>query len=153
MKLAALASYRSDRSGWRLRTCLVVDGSPVTRGVARGILERMGFHVMEAETGEKALGMCRCVLPEAILLDWKMPVQDGYAFLGDLLALPGGYKPRVVFCTTEDELTQRAGAVTARAHEPVAQLLEDIVTAKFRAAGLLTFTVFPGSEPASLLNS
>jgi two-component system chemotaxis response regulator CheY len=136
-----------------LRTCLVVDGSPVTRRAARGILEGMGFHVMEAETGEKALGMCRCVLPEAILLDWKMPVLDGYAFLGDLLALPGGYKPRVVFCTTEDELAQRAGAVTARAHEPVSEPFEeDIVAAKFRAAGLLTFTVFPGSGPVGLLD-
>ena len=134
--------------------CLVVDDSSVTRKIARNILERMGFQVMEAEDGEKALAICKCLLPEAILLDWNMPVMDGYEFLGELLALPGGDRPRVVFCTTENNVEQRARALQAGACEYIAKPFDsDIVAAKFRAAGLLTFTVFPGSNAAGFLDS
>jgi len=34
------------------------------------------------------------------LLDWNMPVMDGYEFLRALRAMPHGDKPKVVFCTT-----------------------------------------------------
>jgi two-component system, chemotaxis family, chemotaxis protein CheY len=135
-------------------TCLVVDDSSVTRRIARSILERMGFHVLEADDGEKALAICRCVLPEAILLDWNMPVMDGYEFLGELLDLPGGDKPRVVFCTTESNVAQRARALQAGAYEYITKPFDsDLVAAKFRAAGLFTFTVFPGAGAASFLDS
>jgi two-component system chemotaxis response regulator CheY len=43
-------------------------------------------------------------MPEAILLDWNMPVMDGFDFLRALRAMPGGDKPKVVFCTTENDL-------------------------------------------------
>lgn len=134
-----------------MRTCLVVDDSSVTRKIARCILEQMGFQVMEAEDGEKALAICRTALPEAILLDWNMPVMDGYEFLGELLALPGGDRPRVVFCTTENSVAQRARALNAGACEYITKPFDrDIVAAKFRAAGLLTFTIFPGQVPPAI---
>ena len=44
----------------------------------------------EAEDGEKALEACRSAMPDAVLLDWNMPVMDGYEFLGHLRRLPGG---------------------------------------------------------------
>ena len=51
------------------------------RKVARRILEGLDFQIVEAEDGEKALEVCKRRLPEAILLDWNMPVMDGYEFL------------------------------------------------------------------------
>ncbi|HEY0911428.1 MAG TPA: response regulator, partial [Bradyrhizobium sp.] len=66
----------------KMRTCLVVDDSSVIRKVARRILEGLDFQIVEAEDGEKALEICKRQLPEAILLDWNMPVMDGYEFLG-----------------------------------------------------------------------
>ena len=60
-----------------MKTCLVVDDSSVIRKVARRILEGLDFEIMEAEDGEQALDVCRRQLPEAILLDWNMPVLDG----------------------------------------------------------------------------
>jgi two-component system, chemotaxis family, chemotaxis protein CheY len=67
-----------------MRTCLVVDDSSVIRKVARRILEGLDFQIIEAEDGEKALEHCKRQLPDAVLLDWNMPVMDGYEFLGNL---------------------------------------------------------------------
>ena len=56
------------------RTCLVVDDSTVVRKAARRIIEGFGFSVSEAKDGQEALDACRSALPEAVLLDWNMPV-------------------------------------------------------------------------------
>src|SRR5467141_2964199 len=93
-----------------MRTCLVVDDSSVIRKVARRILEGLDFQIIEAEDGEKALEICKRGLPEAILLDWNMPVMDGYEFLGNLRRMPGGDQPKVVFCTTDNDVAHLARA-------------------------------------------
>ena len=76
-----------------MSTCLVVDDSSVVRKIARRILEELGFDVVEAEDGERALEACKTALPTAILLDWNMPKMDGYEFLRALRRLPGGEEP------------------------------------------------------------
>jgi two-component system, chemotaxis family, chemotaxis protein CheY len=86
-----------------MKTCLVVDDSSVIRKVARRILEGLEFQIMEAEDGEQALDVCRKQMPDAVLLDWNMPKMDGYEFLRVLRRLPDGDRPKVVFCTTENE--------------------------------------------------
>jgi two-component system chemotaxis response regulator CheY len=121
-----------------MKTCLVVDDSSVIRKVARRILEGMSFEISEAADGEQALGMCQNALPDAILLDWNMPVMDGYEFLRALRRLPGGDKPKVVFCTTENEIAQIARALHAGANEYIMKPFDkDIVEAKFHEVGLI----------------
>ena len=93
-----------------MKSCLVVDDSSVIRKVARRILEGMEFQIVEAEDGEQALGACQRELPDAILLDWNMPKMDGYEFLKALRRLPGGDRPKVVFCTTENDVAHIARA-------------------------------------------
>ncbi len=100
-----------------MRTCLVVDDSSVIRKVARRILEGLDFQIIEAEDGEKALEACKRELPDAVLLDWNMPVMDGYEFLGNLRRMPGGDVPKVVFCTTENDVAHIARALHAGANE------------------------------------
>src|SRR5438876_345948 len=100
-----------------MRTCLVVDDSTVVRKIARRILEEMEFQVVEAEDGEKALEACKTAIPEAVLLDWNMPNMDGYEFLGNLRRLPGGDAPKVVFCTTENDIDHISRALAAGANE------------------------------------
>src|ERR1700760_473726 len=121
-----------------MRTCLVVDDSSVIRKVARRILEGLDFQIVEAEDGEKALEVCKRGLPEAILLDWNMPVMDGYEFLGNLRRMPGGDQPKVVFCTTENDVAHIARALHAGANEYIMKPFDkDIVTAKFQEVGLI----------------
>ncbi|NPV25730.1 response regulator [Bradyrhizobium aeschynomenes] len=121
-----------------MKSCLVVDDSSVVRKIARRILEELGFSVVEAEDGERALELCTNTLPDAILLDWNMPVMDGYDFLGRLRRLPGGEGPKVVFCTTENDIDHISRALNAGANEYIMKPFDkEIVAAKFQEVGLI----------------
>jgi len=100
-----------------MKTCLVVDDSSVIRKVARRILEGLEFEIAEAEDGEQALEVCRGKMPDGILLDWNMPKMDGYEFLRSLRKMPQGDRPKVVFCTTENDVAHIARALHAGANE------------------------------------
>ncbi len=96
-------------------TCLIVDDSSVVRKVARRILEDMDYTVDEAEDGQEAIDKCRQQMPDAILLDWQMPIMSGLEFLKLLRAYVGGEKPHVVYCTVENDIgaiamSRKAGA-------------------------------------------
>jgi two-component system chemotaxis response regulator CheY len=121
-----------------MKTCLVVDDSSVIRKVARRILEGLDFKISEAEDGEEALNFCRRQMPDAILLDWNMPKVDGYEFLRMLRRLPQGDRPKVVFCTTENDVAHIARAMHAGANEYIMKPFDrEIVEAKFQEVGLL----------------
>ena len=115
-----------------MKTCLVVDDSSVIRKVARRILEGLEFEIAEAEDGEQALEACRGRMPDAVLLDWNMPKMDGYEFLRILRRMPDGDRPKVVFCTTENDVAHIARALHAGANEYIMKQCDrDIVEAKF----------------------
>jgi two-component system chemotaxis response regulator CheY len=116
---------------------LVVDDSSVIRKVARRILEGLDFQISEAENGEEAIEACRQQIPDAILLDWNMPKMDGYEFLRALRRLPGGDKPKVVFCTTENDVAHIARALAGANEYIMKPFDKDIVEAKFQEVGLL----------------
>jgi two-component system chemotaxis response regulator CheY len=121
-----------------VRTCLVVDDSRVVRKVSRRILEEIGFDVAEAADGVEALAWCRTAMPEAILLDWNMPVMDGLEFLTQLRREPGGDAPVVVFCTVENDVDHISRALEAGAVEYIMKPFDsDIIESKFVEAGLL----------------
>ena len=125
-----------------MKTCLVVDDSGVVRKVARRILEAMDFQVIEAEDGSKAVEACMQALPDAVLLDWNMPVMDGYEFLVHLRRMPGGDAPKVVFCTTENGMDHISRALEAGANEYIMKPFDkDIVAAKFQEVGLVQATL------------
>ena len=127
-----------------MKTCLVVDDSSIVRKIARRILEELSFQVVEAEDGVDALVFCKRAMPEAILLDWNMPVIDGYQFLGHLRRMPGGETPKVVFCTTETGIDHISRAIDGGANEYIMKPFDKgIVAAKFAEVGLIERT-----EPA-----
>jgi len=70
-----------------MKTCLVVDDSSVIRKIARRILEEMNFEIIEAEDDVAALDACKRAMPTAVLLDWNMPVMDGYELLAAIRAI------------------------------------------------------------------
>jgi two-component system, chemotaxis family, chemotaxis protein CheY len=121
-----------------LKTCLVVDDSRVIRKVARRILEDLGFEIAEAADGVEAMAWCRTAMPEAILLDWNMPVMDGLDFLRQLRSEPEGHLPVVVFCSVENDLEHIKQALDAGANEYIMKPFDgDILEAKFAQAGLV----------------
>jgi two-component system chemotaxis response regulator CheY len=120
-----------------VKTCLVVDDSRVIRKVARRVLEDIGFEIAEAADGMEALAWCRAAMPDAVLLDWNMPVMNGIEFLRQLRTEPGGEEPIVVFCTVENDLDHIRAALDAGANEYIMKPFDgEIIAAKFAEAGL-----------------
>ena len=102
-----------------MKHCLVVDDSRVIRKVSRHIVEGFGFEVSEAENGLAALDRCREAMPDLILLDWNMPVMNGIEFICALRRQEGGDRPKVVFCTTENDVAHVREGIAAGADEYV----------------------------------
>ncbi len=124
--------------GAGVKRCLIVDDSRVVRAVARRILEKLNFEIDEAEDGETALDVCKRHMPDAILLDWNLPVMSGIDFLQILRRTSGGDKPVVVFCTTENDLAHIRKAIDAGANEYIMKPFDsEILETKFQQVGLL----------------
>ena len=121
-----------------MKTCLVVDDSRVIRKVARRILEDLNFNIEEAADGQEALDICRKQMPDAVLLDWNMPIMNGLQFLQALRKEEEGAAPIVVFCTTENDLEQISLAIDAGANEYIMKPFDgEIIEAKFSEVGLV----------------
>jgi DNA-binding response OmpR family regulator len=60
---------------------LVVDDDPSTRDLLRGMLERAGHDVREAEDGRAGLRDLYAVTPDLVILDVNMPELDGWTTL------------------------------------------------------------------------
>ena len=121
-----------------MKTCLIVDDSKVVRMVARKILEGLDFSIEEAEDGQQALESCVRRMPEAVLLDWNMPVKSGIEFLQELRAMKDVRQPIVVFCTTENDMAHIQEAITAGANEYIMKPFDsEIIQSKFAQVGLI----------------
>lgn len=59
---------------------LVVDDSMVVRTIIKGGITPMGWEVLQAANGQEALDLLAQHGPsvQLVLLDWNMPVKDGY---------------------------------------------------------------------------
>ena len=120
-----------------MKTCLVVDESPVVRRVARRLLEELGFAVAEAGDGMEALAWCRAMMPDLVLLDGAMAVMSGLDFLRRLRLEPGGRAPKVLFCSAETDLERIREALDAGAAEYIIKPFDgEIVVSKLALAGL-----------------
>ena len=117
---------------------LVVDDSSVIRKVARRILEGLSLEVDEADSGRAALDACAAAMPDGMLLDWNMPEMDGYVVLKALRRMPGGDRPRVLFCTTENDAAHIAKARHAGADDTMMKPFDkEVLRRKTAAVGLL----------------
>ena len=97
---------------------LIVDDSKAIREIEKRYLEELGFEVLEAGNGKEALK----ILEEnpdikLILLDWHMPVMNGYEFLLKLRANPTWSDIKVMIVTTENQQKSIIDAIMAGANE------------------------------------
>ncbi|WP_454061261.1 PP2C family protein-serine/threonine phosphatase [Candidatus Nitrospira salsa] len=78
----ALEQFVSDVSsleGEQRRTILLVEDEKVVRMVTKRRLERLGYHLIEAENGRQALTLLESESVDLIISDWMMPEMDGPA--------------------------------------------------------------------------
>jgi len=98
---------------------LVVDDSRAIRSVIARMLRGMGYSVAEAGNGRDALDQLAQSgsVPVLALLDWNMPVMDGYALLRELRANDRYLGTKIMMVTTETELERMQAALEAGADE------------------------------------
>ena len=63
------------------KTILVLDDDPSLRHMLRVLLEQDGFSVVAAGDVQSALAQCRVQLPDLMIVDLMLPVEDGEMFL------------------------------------------------------------------------
>lgn len=121
-----------------VRLCLIVDDSRIIRKVARRILEGLCFDVAEAADGIEGLEQCNRLMPDLILLDWRMPIMDGMDFLQQLKKLPESKRAKVLFCSMETDPISIARALEAGADDYVMKPFDgDILQSKIDEIGAL----------------
>lgn len=97
---------------------LTVDDSRAMRMTIRRYLESAGFEVVEAGDGAEALEVLAATgAVDAVLLDWNMPVMDGFACLRHIRAEPAYDGTKVMMVTTEAEVDRMVAALDEGADE------------------------------------
>jgi CheY-like chemotaxis protein len=69
-------------------TVLVIDDDPSVRNLLQKYLDKLGYQIAAAESGEEGLRLARKLLPDVIILDVMMPKMDGWEVLSHLRADP-----------------------------------------------------------------
>lgn len=98
---------------------LVIDDSRAMRKVLSKILGDLGFSVVEAGNGQEALDRMQSEAVDLALIDWNMPVMNGYEFLQAVRAQPNWADVRLMMVTTETGIEEMTKALAAGADEYV----------------------------------
>lgn len=80
---------------------LILDDEEHIRKVLKLLLERQGYQVFTAPTGEDALTVAKVEHPQAILLDIVMPAMNGYEVLRRLKSDPDTRAIPVIMVTAK----------------------------------------------------
>jgi two-component system, chemotaxis family, chemotaxis protein CheY len=119
---------------------MVVDDSRAMRSLLRKILAESGIEVVaEAENGQEALDRLNTVGPlDLTLLDWNMPIINGYDVLCAVRKEPKWHSMRVMLVTTETEAHQILRALDAGADEYLIKpFLKEALRDKLIVMGLI----------------
>jgi len=129
------------------RQALIIDDSRTMRSILRRILTGLGFECREAGDGQQALAALESgPLPDVCLVDWNMPVMDGYTFVTRVRAEQAWRGITLMMVTTESAHSQVVRALAAGAHEYVIKpFTPDGIADKLRLLGLVEQPAF-GSE-------
>lgn len=125
---------------------LVVDDEPDVTDVLAEVLTSEGWQVRTAGDGTTALATARTFRPDAVVLDWMLPDQDGLQVLHALRR--EAPQVCVLFLTARDAVEDRIAGITAGGDDYVTKpySLEEVLA---RLRGLLRragMTAEPGTD-------
>jgi len=114
---------------------LVVDDERFMRMQVRQVLQRDGYDVFEAESGEQAIEYFDQQKPDLVLLDGMMPDMDGFECCRRLRARPGAERLPVLMITGLDDRSSIEQAFAAGAEDFVTKPVHwDVLRQRLRRA-------------------
>ncbi|MDQ6979234.1 MAG: response regulator [Mariprofundaceae bacterium] len=97
---------------------LIVDDSRMMRMVLRNIVKKLDHETIEAGDGEEALAvLAQHGYVDFILLDWNIPLMNGFAVLQAVRKQALYDKTKIIMVTTEAEIESVQQALTAGAND------------------------------------
>jgi len=97
---------------------LLVDDSATMRRIQKTQINGLGItDVVEASDGNEALEKLKSSMPvDIVMLDWNMPVMDGFTFLKKVREDATYKSVKVIMCTSESEKSRVVDALKAGAN-------------------------------------
>lgn len=97
---------------------IIIDDSKAMRLIIKRILTELGFQTFEAGNGREALDALATAGPtDLALVDWNMPVMNGYEFVCEVRKDASRAGMRIVMVTTETDVSNVTLALEAGANE------------------------------------
>jgi two-component system chemotaxis response regulator CheY len=117
---------------------LIIDDSRAMRSILRRIVTHLGWDTSEAGHGQEAVDLLEAgLVPDVCLIDWNMPVMDGYEFVVRVRSDERWRGVTLMMVTTESEHDNIVRALAAGAHEYVVKpFTPDAIIDKLALLGL-----------------
>jgi two-component system, chemotaxis family, chemotaxis protein CheY len=100
---------------------MLVDDSSTIRRIQRTQITALGIStILEAENGQDAWDKLGANMPlDIMLLDWNMPIMDGFSLLKKIRADERFKSVKIIMCTSEAEKSHVVDALKAGANNYV----------------------------------
>ena len=86
---------------------LIVDDSPTEIHVLKTILEKNGFAVSTANSGEEGIQKAKAEKPDMVLMDVVMPGMNGFQAAREITSNPDTKEIPVIIVSTKNQETDR----------------------------------------------
>jgi twitching motility two-component system response regulator PilH len=118
-----------------MATVLIVDDSPTEVHVLKTMLEKNGYTVISATSGEQGIAVAKERKPDLVLMDIVMPGLNGFQATRQLTTNPETSHIPVLIVTTKNQETDRVWGIRQGAKDYLTKpVSEQELIGKVRAA-------------------
>ena len=118
----------------QLEKIVVIDDNPNDTQLIRRVLERAGYEVSYAGSGEEGLRMLTLIMPDCVLVDYRMPGIDGFEVCRRIKSDPLVQNVPVLMLTGEDSSRNLVEGLDAGADDFVTKGSDiEVILARVRA--------------------
>lgn len=104
---------------------LIVDDSPTEIHVLKTMLEKNGFDIISADSGEAGIETARAEKPDLILMDVVMPGLNGFQATRQLTNDPETSTIPVIIVTTKNQETDKVWGLRQGAKEYITKPVDE----------------------------
>ena len=108
-----------------IKNVLVVDDSPTDAHVLAQMLEKNGFSVISASSGEEGVEMAKSQKPDLILMDVVMPGMSGFEATRAISKGADTSDIPIIICSSKDQETDKAWGLRQGARDYLVKPIDE----------------------------